>query len=106
MTLFRGTGLGRHAAEPKDPNRFPKVPSSEGRKLMDSGVFGTSDYDLRPKKQIARRILDREIGLGDRIQRKRNNGVLAQVWPAPLPISLSEWRLLPLILIFYTFCQY
>ncbi|KAL7790761.1 WD40 repeat-like protein [Trichoderma ceciliae] len=78
MTLFRGTGLGRHAAEPKDPNRFPKVPSPEGRKLMDSGVFGISDFELRPRKQIARRILDREVGLGDRVQRKRNNGVLAQ----------------------------
>jgi hypothetical protein len=79
MTLFRGTGLGRQSREPKDPNRFPKVPSPEGRKLMQSGVFGSNDNDLRPKKQIARRILEREIGLGDRMQRKRDNGVLAQV---------------------------
>lgn len=79
MTLFRGTGLGRNSGEPKDPNRFPKVPSEEGRKLMQSGVFGSNDYDMRPKKQIARRILEREIGMGDRMQRKRDNGVLAQV---------------------------
>ncbi|KAH6607305.1 hypothetical protein Trco_003618 [Trichoderma cornu-damae] len=79
MTLFRGTGLARHAAEPKDPNRFPKVPSEEGRKLMESGVFGASDRDERRLgKQISRRLLDREVGLGDRVQRKRSNGVLAQ----------------------------
>lgn len=79
MTLFRGTGLGSHAAEPKDPNRFPKVPSAAGRKLMESGVFGVSDFELRPRKLISRRLLDREVGLGDRLLRKRNNGVLAQV---------------------------
>lgn len=79
MTLFRGTGLGRNSGEPKDPNRFPKVPSEEGRKLMQSGVFGSNDDDTQPKKQIARLILEREIGMGDRMQRKRDNGVLAQV---------------------------
>ncbi|PTB70465.1 WD40 repeat-like protein [Trichoderma citrinoviride] len=78
MTLFRGTGLARHAVNPKDPNRFPKVPSEEGRKLMGSGVFGVSETDLRHKKTIARRLLDRELGLGDRVWRKRTNGILAQ----------------------------
>ncbi|KAM0458003.1 hypothetical protein ACHAPV_001370 [Trichoderma viride] len=87
MTLFRGTGLGRNSGEPKDPNRFPKVPSEEGRKLMQSGVFGSNDYDMRPKKQIARRILEREIGMGDRMQRKRDNGVLAQSF---IPGSRAE----------------
>lgn len=90
MTLFRGTGLGRHSGEPKDPNRFPKVPSEEGRKLMQSGVFGSNDYDIRPKKQIARRILEREIGMGDRMQRKRDHGVLAQVSMQPINPFFSD----------------
>ncbi|KAL7894917.1 WD40 repeat-like protein [Trichoderma sp. TUCIM 5745] len=87
MTLFRGTGLGRNSGEPKDPNRFPKVPSEEGRKLMQSGVFGSNDDDTQPKKQIARLILEREIGMGDRMQRKRDNGVLAQSF---IPGSRAE----------------
>ncbi|RFU74584.1 wd repeat [Trichoderma arundinaceum] len=90
MTLFQGTGLRHHAAQPKDPNRFPKVPSEEGEKLMWSGVFGNTDYELRPKeqKQIARRLLDRELGLGDRLQRNRNHGVLAQAC-STIAFSLS-----------------
>lgn len=91
MTLFRGTGLARGIpVTPKDPNRFPKVPSEEGRKLMESGVFGLSDTDLRTKKRIARQLLDREIGLGDRMSRKRTNGVLAQVRTSFPPFRLFE----------------
>lgn len=51
MTLFRGTGLAHQAADPKDPNRFPKVPSDEGRKLMGSGAFGVSETDLRADRK-------------------------------------------------------
>lgn len=46
---------------------------------MASGVFGVGDTDLPSKKTIARRLLERELGLGDRVWRKRNNGILAQV---------------------------
>lgn len=62
-----------------DPDRFPKVPSEEGTKLMHSGVFGSSDWKTRSKKQLARRVLDRELGLGDRISRKMNQEAMAQV---------------------------
>lgn len=107
MTLFRGTGLGRNSGEPKDPNRFPKVPSEEGAKLMQAGVFGSNDYDVRPKQHIARRILEREIGAGDRIQRKRENGVLAQVSKHAINQSSRTFffdeKLMPL-LIFYALC--
>jgi len=69
-----------------DPNRFPKVPSDKGRELMNSGTFGASDLSSRANKKnrLARRILDRELGLGDRSYRKMNQGVMAQV-------SLSGW---------------
>ncbi|KAI1346111.1 WD40-repeat-containing domain protein [Xylaria sp. FL0043] len=65
---------------PLDPNRFPKVPSEKGRELMNSGTFGANDISspLRKKKQLARRILDRELGIGDKSYRKINQGVIAQ----------------------------
>ncbi|KAM4065051.1 LEC14B protein [Hirsutella rhossiliensis] len=68
----------RRNRQPKDPNRFPKVPSNEGTKLMRSGAFGANDYDMHAKKRICRRMLEREIGLGDREQRKRNNDIVMQ----------------------------
>ncbi|KAI0803546.1 WD40-repeat-containing domain protein [Xylaria sp. FL0064] len=65
---------------PLDPNRFPKVPSEKGRELMNSGTFGAHDISspLRKKKQLARRILDRELGIGDKSYRRMNQGVIAQ----------------------------
>ncbi|TRX88411.1 hypothetical protein FHL15_010724 [Xylaria flabelliformis] len=64
-----------------DPNRFPKVPSEKGRELMNSGTFGAVDISspMRKKKQLARRILERELGTGDRSYRRMNQGMIAQV---------------------------
>ena len=69
----------RRRREPKDPNRFPKVPSDEGSRLMRTGLFGASDYDRRTRKRLARRMLERELSIGDFDQRKRNNDLLTQV---------------------------
>ncbi|KAK3500750.1 WD40-repeat-containing domain protein [Neurospora crassa] len=59
---------------------FPKVPSEQGQKLMESGVFGA--FDLREpdskKKKLTRRLLDRELGLGDRTAQKTNLALMAQ----------------------------
>lgn len=47
---------------------------------MRSGGFGSNEEtDLRTKKGIMRRYLDRELGLGDRSERRRNNNLLTQV---------------------------
>lgn len=47
---------------------------------MRSGVFGANDYHLRrKKKQILRRTFERELGLGDKEQRRRNHDLLMQV---------------------------
>ncbi|KAF4583110.1 WD repeat protein [Ophiocordyceps camponoti-floridani] len=75
MRIFGGPAYGR---TPKDPNRFPKVPSDEGLKLMRSGAFGANDHDLHPKKSLCRRMLERELALGDREQRIRNNDMVTQ----------------------------
>ncbi|KAJ8120487.1 hypothetical protein O1611_g10355 [Lasiodiplodia mahajangana] len=74
-----GTRLRRRPRP--DKTRFPKVPSDKGRELMNSGTFGAIDVSspLRKKKQLARRILDREMGIGDRSYRRMNQGVMAQV---------------------------
>ena len=70
----------RSRPTPKDPDRFPKVPSEEGTKLMRSGVFGSNDYSpRRRKKQMLRRTLERELAIGNREQIKRNNDLIVQV---------------------------
>ncbi|KAI1875707.1 uncharacterized protein JN550_001993 [Neoarthrinium moseri] len=73
-------GYNRGSRRDLDPNRFPKVPSEEGRGLMDSGVFGATDSRsrLRSKKRIAQRIFDREMGIGNSIDRRLNQGLMAQ----------------------------
>ena len=59
--------------------QFPKVPSDEGRKLMESGVFGTYDRRMPNRKALARRLLDRELGLSGWSGQKVNQGLMAQV---------------------------
>jgi DDB1- and CUL4-associated factor 11 len=61
------------------PEQYPKIPSEAGMELMHSGVFGENDYRIKKKKQLVRRVLDRELGLGDRFERKRNQNLMAQV---------------------------
>lgn len=64
-----------------DPNRFPKVPSDKGIELMNSGTFGASEIKptIRSKKRLARRILDREMGLGNTVDRHVNQSMMTQV---------------------------
>ncbi|KAI0125294.1 WD40-repeat-containing domain protein, partial [Xylariales sp. AK1849] len=63
-----------------DPNRFPKVPSPEGMDLMNSGTFGATEArsPLSAKKRIARRILDRELGIGNGTSQRVNQRLMAQ----------------------------
>ncbi|KAI1655866.1 WD40 repeat-like protein [Daldinia decipiens] len=72
-----------------DPDRFPKVPSDEGRSLMNSGTFGANESQspISSKKQIARRILDRELGIGSRRSRQINQSMMAQ---SMIPSSDAE----------------
>ncbi|KAI1380019.1 WD40 repeat-like protein [Hypoxylon crocopeplum] len=72
-----------------DPDRFPKVPSEKGRELMDSGTFGANDIQspISTKKRLARRILDRELGIGNRTARRINQGMMAQ---SMIPSSDAE----------------
>lgn len=69
----------RRRRTPKDPNRFPKVPSEQGLKLMRSGAFGANDYSFGAKKRLAIRMLERELALGNREDRLRNTALINQV---------------------------
>lgn len=82
----------RRRRRPKpDPNRFPKVPSDEGTRLMESGTFGTSDIqdsseDIRTspgsKKRLTTRILERELATESYTRQKMNQRLMAQVCSA------------------------
>ncbi len=61
-----------------DPSEYEKVPSDEGTKLMNSGRFGTSSRGFSAKKQLARRILDRELGVYEPRERLANQNLMAQ----------------------------
>jgi WD repeat-containing protein 23 len=73
----------RRRRQRPDPDRFPKVPSDEGRKLMGSGDFGfnetISGRTITQQKMLARRILGRELGLDIDGRKKANRGLMAQV---------------------------
>ncbi|ORY60549.1 WD40-repeat-containing domain protein [Pseudomassariella vexata] len=70
----------RRRRRAKDPDRFPKVPSEKGRELMNSGTFGSTDIrtSLNDRKRIARRVLDRELGIGNSAYRRVNQKLMAQ----------------------------
>ena len=70
-----------------DPNRFPKVPSEAGRELMDSGQFGVSMPvpERGSRKAFARRVLDRELGISNPAESRRNHKLLLQVRVYPNP---------------------
>ncbi|KAI7356090.1 hypothetical protein D0864_04504 [Hortaea werneckii] len=59
-------------------DRYPKIPSEEGKKLMASGIFGNNDRcnhtacgeplsesTLRKRRKLHHRMLDRELGIGN-----------------------------------------
>ena len=47
---------------------FPPVPSEEGKKLMDGGVFGSNEYyrdiAMESNTRLARKLMNRELGTG------------------------------------------
>lgn len=81
----------RAATRSIEGERYPKIPSEEGRKLMDSGTFGTNDRcdhstcgvpyteaTQRRRRHLSRRLLDRELGLGSRGRQRALNGLASQ----------------------------
>ncbi|KAI1629131.1 1-alkyl-2-acetylglycerophosphocholine esterase [Exophiala viscosa] len=63
-------------------DRFPKVPSDNGRALMNSGLYGTreDDVDIRRKRRrtVSERLMWRRLGLDARSSMRRQNRLIAQ----------------------------
>lgn len=63
-------------------NKFPPVPSEEGKKLMDGGVFGSRGYytdnRMQKKTRLARKLMSRELGT-DRYHSTRATSAVSQV---------------------------
>ena len=79
-----GRSSGRHGRRSKPrTDEFPKVPSELGRRLMDSGTFGSNEYYMerlkRRKTKLTARLMRRELGLETETRRRRQNMMMAQV---------------------------
>jgi len=79
----RGYPRRRHARRRNlDPNRFPKIPNPEGRKLMQSGVFGAKDSRIERaihrKSSVSQRLLWRRLGIEPRSTARRHNRLISQ----------------------------
>ena len=85
-------GVGRRRRRPRTSGpKFPKVPSEQGKKLMDSGTFGSNEYyhDLlrKRKPRLATRLMQRELGIDDS-RLKRTNRLMSQVRYMPVELVL------------------
>ena len=72
-------------------DRYPKIPSDEGKQLMESGTFGTNDHcdhsacglplshdNMRKRRKLARRMFDREMGVENRGRARALNSLASQ----------------------------
>ena len=63
---YIGPGTRRRRKVRESKNNFPPIPSEEGRRLMDGGVFGSNecyrDRRIKRKTRLARKLLSRESG--------------------------------------------
>ena len=79
---FGNLGRRRRRKTKDGKVEFPKVPSEEGQRLMDTGVFGTSQYyrdrQSKRKTKLPRKLLSREMG-NDRSQTTRSTAAIVQV---------------------------
>lgn len=73
---------GRRPRRPKRAgNGYPKIPSEEGQKLMESGTFGLNERrqdTITRKKKLAYRTMMRELGLGSAGKQRCANKIMSQ----------------------------
>jgi WD repeat-containing protein 23 len=66
---------------PRGRAAFEKVPSDQGRELMNAGAFGSSprsEDTIKRKKRLAYNIMRRSLGLGSEGRQKNANRLLRQ----------------------------
>ena len=81
----------RRARRTFQGDRYPKIPSDEGKELMAGGNFGTNDHcdhtscgqpfsqpNMRKRRKLARRMLDREMGVENRGRARALNSLTSQ----------------------------
>lgn len=87
--IFNPTSRQRRRPR-KDPARFPKIPSDKGAELMRAGGFGADESSspvspMRSQKQMAMRILNRELGLSNELQSKTGDVMSQSLLPSSKP---------------------
>jgi hypothetical protein len=83
------SGYGGFAPRRRRPkvigDKFPKIPSEQGKALMNSGLYGYNEHfvDRRRKRKnnVSERLLWRKLGLDARGSSRRANRYIAQVCP-------------------------
>lgn len=89
--LENGSRRARRSRRNATGDRYPPIPSANGKELMTSGRFGANDrcehtacglpYSTetqRKRRKLARRVLDREMGVGNRGRAGALNNLAAQ----------------------------
>ena len=80
--IYGGIGTRRARKTKGGRKKFPAVPSEEGQRLMEGGIFGSSEYyrdrRMKRKSRLARRIMSRELGT-DRSNSIQRTNALSQV---------------------------
>ena len=86
-----GARRSRRSRRRFEGDRYPKIPSEGGKKLMESGQFGTNDHcdhaacglpfsetNLHKRRKLARRMFDREMGVENRGRARALNALTSQ----------------------------
>lgn len=88
-----GTGydpVGPRRKRGRGSAAFQKVPSDEGRELMNGGIFGSNDRpedSIKRRKTLAHHIMRRELGLGSQGRQKNANRLIRQ---GMIPESVAD----------------
>ena len=77
-----GLGARRRRRTKSWKDKYPSVPSEEGKRLMDGGTFGSNehyrDVRMRRKTRLTKKLMDRELGT-DRNVSTRMTSAISQV---------------------------
>ena len=76
-----GSGRTLRSRRPRGRAAFEKVPSEQGKELMNAGAFGSSprsEDTVKRKKRLAYDIMRRSLGLGSEGRQKNANRLLKQ----------------------------
>jgi WD repeat-containing protein 23 len=89
-TGYDPVGPRARRKRPRGKAAFQKVPSDEGKELMNTGTFGSNHRSLdsiKRRKRLAYNVMQRELGLGGNGRQKNANRVLRQDM---LPESVAD----------------